>query len=615
MSQQQQENNNIPVDFTENASQVPPIVIVVHGVGQQARYDTLRGFLDGWCRAFKIEFSLSRAGLASELLMPDTGGSQKKLVLEKKEYLDFGLIEYNYSSSIESHKDLLEYTPKRWVQSWRTRLKDIDSKRQGGKAAEFSIINSIVDDVSFAIFLSKAMADRARIQTNAIEHGATHFLQQVQLYIDYPPYRDNIKSGLLSILDNLDQQPEYNNRRLIFVAHSLGTVVGYSTILDAVNLDKPWAKRVSHLFTFGSPLDTLRLLFPPLVELPEKGLEAPIKWINYCLSNDPIATDLAIVRSSLENAPKIFDTDSPEEVFLGAGGALTAHTDYWMEDKMMVDIKRVAFDYHKENNEDSSISRHKLFFSISLSGSLFLASVFLSLASAWFTVVWWEENLKGSDSDRATLLEPPLSQICACLLLFGCIVSHVVSWSLSFWLRLVAFMSSIVFCGLSISKLPQLANFLMKIPVDTSKEPIAPVLLSSQSIPVNTNLLLLLIPISAFFGLLQLDRSDLGKAFKLCWVLALSFISICLTIFVGRRDNPSNATAEIALLVLIFVTWWLAILLARISYFLSSFVMGRKHLDNLSKRWGTSSKSRLPRAPKIDSDLSVRNTKNDFTSN
>jgi len=198
-----------------------------------------------------------------------------------------------------------------------------------------------------------------------------------------------------------------DQRPIAIAAHSLGTVVMLRVLLDAIDRDLPWARRVTTLATFGSPLDLFVILFPELLTIPARTSHRSIRWTNYCFFNDPIASDLAVCRSWLKtNRITIFDDRAPEEIELGAGSLLAAHTDYWRDATMV----RHIIEGHARVESDPDARPRRKWRRPHINRVFLFASVATSALAAWLLLVWWEQNTKISDADRLVLLDDPAWQ-------------------------------------------------------------------------------------------------------------------------------------------------------------------------------------------------------------
>lgn len=559
-----------------------PLLIIVHGVGEQDRFGTLRQFIEGSTSGFDIPIKWSLAQF--EAHMRESGK------LEESD-LPFAFSEYNYARMIENHREIAEQDPRRWIRSFRNRLRGINRYRNGPEEQTFSLLDNVADDLLFASTLARLIADRLHLQTTKIDHAAVHFLQQVQLYIDHDKYRDEINKHFAAFMGTHSSLTPEGLPNTVLVAHSLGTVVTFRALLDGAANRDPWVKSVRGFFTFGSPVDLLLLLFPELFKSPVDGAGLEIPWNNYTFGNDPIATDLAIARQWVSvNAPTLFRDNDPDEVYLGPGTLVSAHTDYWEDADMLGDMRSSIVGLPESHCAATELRSKR-----DTAGRTVFHQAFLVTAAAvaWTILVWWEENLKDSDAHRLTLLGNPVAQISAWLATWLVVVSHIKCWSARSASRKWWF----IVCGLVtlilITFLPSL-KLLGGILDDRMGKPE----FSPYGEPWRLgNLILLLIPLSALGGASSPMYSEPSSQRKVMTISLLALLTVFLSLLVGSRDNPSNATSEFALLFFAFATWWLSVLLSRLHEAYRSFVGGREHLDTLARFWNVTTKNRGLRHP------------------
>ena len=554
-----------------------PLVVLVHGVGRQLRLDTMKSFLHGIAGPSKYN---SRAHLAEELI------EKKELCLE---WLPFDLVEFNYSKLILDHDEYLERNPKLWIQSFRNRLLEIDNKRAIDQAPseEFHIVENIAKDIQFSSMLVRQAAERFKLQPKTLEHAATEFLQQVQLYIDREAYRKQIRDGLSVYLGEVHSRSA-EPRDIYLIAHSLGTVVSFQTILRGAEVNSSWFPFIKRFVTFGSPLDLMLLLFPEIFPKPQVKSAANIRWTNYFFGNDAIATDLAIARNwVVEFATGVFAADAPDEVDLGPGSMLTAHTDYWKSAEMHTDI--IADQSGNENGSASLIS------SIATNGTRTVqpivsrAFAIVGLATSFIAggtlVLWWEENVKENNAQRILILSDPGVQLLIWIVATLMIAAYAKCWSGTMKSKLVSVASCFVFTAVLIAVMPPLQVFGTALPVRIERL---------------GNSFLLLSPIFGLLGIWTSPSSERFKGWNGLVAFVLGIIGLFCSLFLGTRDNPSNIVPEMALFSLMFGFWWLSVLLFRIDDAFRSFVGGRLHLDKLCKRWDVKPRPREFRKAIVD---------------
>ncbi|WP_254512274.1 hypothetical protein [Anatilimnocola floriformis] len=556
-----------------------PLAVVVHGVGEQLRFETLKVFIEGWTKDLELPVTRTRAQIAAEL--------RQRQVVDEPE-MPFKLVEINYSLDLDEFAHFGERDSRNWIRSFRNRLREINKQRcTANTPNDFAVIDHVTDDVLFATALTQFIASRFNIQASGIEHAALHFMKQVQLYLDHEPYREKVSETFQSSMERYAANSSSEDRGITLVCHSLGTVVALRGIVDAANTGKQWFTRIDRLITFGSPIDTVLLLFPELFPKFASPQKKKIEWLNYSFGNDPIATDLALARHWASNDSSPFCKDAPEEIDLGPGALTTAHTDYWRESAMYMDI----ITYSKFTDEEKRNRRLHLR-KQSISTIFHVVGLVLAAAVGWLLVVWWEENLKFTDSERATELAGPTAQLVCWVAMTFMVVCHVKCWSAKSKYRPVWLLS----CG-AISFL--LATFLPGLPLLGEELnycfPSVPYPLIEWWKP--GNLVLIIVPLSATLGVFRSGKLDVSTRAKAIVGGLLAVSTVVLSLAVGYRDNPSNASSEFGLLTLTFLLWWLSVLICRIHEVYASFIGGRAHLDYLSSAWGEESTKRHFRCP------------------
>ncbi len=564
----------------------PPLLVIVHGVGQQLKLETLRAFVAGCTADLDLPSTYTRAQLADELLehgsveVPDLGCA---------------FCEFNYADLIGQHSEYLEQDPRRWIRSFHDRLREMNQQRGGPKDAPFGGVEGVADDVLFATTLARVVANRLKLQTGSVSYAATVFAQQVQLYIDRRAYREEINTEFQACMDALTAIGRA--RPIHLISHSLGTVVCLRGLVKGAAEGRPWVRRVRRLCTFGSPLDLLLVLFPDLFECNnERRLR--IQWTNYTLGNDPIATDLAITRRWVSNhARGLFLNGSPEEVLLGRGSILRAHTDYWHNRSMLQDMSPRTVCGRRAGvlggEPTGGVDRILLKSSLASAMTSFIgASVLAALFVAGLLILWWEENLKLGNADRLLLGGSPARQSLAWVVAAAAVGSHMYCWSRGFasWLMVNLFIcvvSSLALIGL----LPPMPVFgqghAEARPLIESASGPGDLLGGIESAFSSGSAVLLTIPATAIVGVVVGQMSENAVVVsKVRVVLLLGLFTVVLSLSVGTRDNPSNIVPEFALLSLMFAVWWLGILLARIHNAYRQFIQGRRHIDFLARLWG-----------------------------
>jgi hypothetical protein len=552
------------------------LVVIVHGIGRQAELQTLKTFLEGCTADLDFPSTATRAQLAYQLRtngrvnVPEVG---------------LAFSEYSYSREIAQHLDYAEAEPKAWVRSLRNRLREINRNRGGPKDISFLELEFVIDDLVLAATLARLIAVRLRVQADPLRYVALGFIQQIQLYIDHDIYRDEIDRKFQVFIEGVAGDPAVAGRGLNLAAHSLGTVVTLRAILNAARDNKPWVKSVKTFSTFGSPVDLIFLLFPELFAEVKDYKGPPIAWVNYSFGNDPVASDLALVRKwAATKCPGLFVANDPGEVDLGAGSMATAHTDYW-SDRFMLDEICVRA---REDGTSAPVapvvaSKSRV---RSRSTAFKYGSMAAAVVVAWLIMVWWEENVKETDGVR-TMLGNPFEQLGVWFALWLMVWSHVKCWTAPRWPRL-GYFAICAAAGLG------LAEFLPGLSILPGLMPASWTQLDHPLRPDDEwwelgNLILLFVPGSALLGVIGVSFRKLVAKQKVALFAGLALGFVIFSLFCGTRNNPSNVMEEVGILLLALGLWWLSVLLSRIDEVFRHFIGARDHLDKLSALWGTES--------------------------
>jgi hypothetical protein len=565
--------------------------VVVHGVGRQAELDTLRTLVEG----YHLVTHTPRAG----------GVSRSEADLMREEDGADWFEEVRYSHLIAHHEEYGERDLRRWLRTFRGRLEEIHNERGGGDRLDFSGIESVTDDILLTTKIAKLITVRLKVGAESfesIELSANDFLRQLQLFADRESYRDAIVDQVrrgLAVVAAADP-----TRRLVVAAHSLGTVVTLIALLQAEAAGEVWVGQVDRFVTFGSPLDLVMVLFPEFFPTLSGSSGRGIRWTNYTLSNDPIATDLRLVRCWFlpVRATGLFSQGAPREDELGPGSLYAAHTDYWHEERMLGEL----FGRLPEAAGDVRPTRSGWMSGLARLG---WAAV---LVASWVMLIWWEENVKSHDTERVAALNRGVVQVVLWVLTAGLVGCHAACWSRSLRARWMYCIGAFALAAVLYFVLPPLAILgRPPPPVDVEENAAlksddwlsaafkeAASLLSNiakaNSDQLTGNIVLILVPLAALVGVARgagvlnvprIARPDSAPSSEKWLFRMLAGVIVFLSLGVGTRSNPSNITQEFGTLFLVFGFWMLTVLLFRIDRVYHDYVRGRRHIDLLHDAW------------------------------
>lgn len=558
-----------------------PLLIVVHGVGEQLRLSTNQAFVAGSMRASGFNNPPNRAQLDTSLT--DAG-------VWTHPDLSHDVMEVHYADLMDDFAKYAEQDPRTWLRSVRMQLADLNVQRGGPPEQTFERLEQFLDDAIWSARLGRLAADRFRISTSGVGHAAVQFLKQVQLYLDLERYRRAVDDRFQT---HLTDAVESGYKSITLAAHSLGSVVAMRALLLGRCEGHVWASHcVDRLITFGSPIDSLMVLYPELFDpVEEDSGSRKLRWVNYFYGNDPIATDMARARWWLRAcAPGVFVVDAPIEVYLGPGSVINAHTEYWFDESMHKDI------HGRDKTEEPghASDRRRSHDSVAPQvGRVFNAIGWaIAAATAWLMIVWWEENLKVVDSMRIVLLSHPVLQGLAWA---GCTVSaysHMKCFSGTVAIRVRWLCVCTLASALLVIAMPALPVVDLVLAVSSDRfaydgavhSILTVILLRGWFSPMQLGVtVLVLIPATAAVGVFRAQ----ARRLRTKTVLALlAGTALVLSVCIGTRSNPSNLGAEVGLLSLTFLLWWLGVLVVRLTSVYRAFVGGRQHLDVLSRYWG-----------------------------
>lgn len=159
-----------------------------------------------------------------------------------------------------------------------------------------------------------------------------------------------------------------NCERIVIVAHSLGTAIAYETLLNLGRKQSAerdgaaagpgnweFLRKISHLITFGSPIDRINYFFQLSAsrsfrfnhfsddllghcsDLPFHDEDRRISWINVRDPADPVASRLFSPRGPIPNRDHIQEIESTSSHFPDPAGAHTRYFDTRLTGRLLFD--------------------------------------------------------------------------------------------------------------------------------------------------------------------------------------------------------------------------------------------------------------------------------------
>jgi len=273
-------------------------ILIVHGVGQQKRFDTLSGFAAGLSENMQRRHPDTPLGVSRELLKD--GNVDSFLRLHRGEgdpQLD--IVEYYYQPKLQrqvKREDVVDWlltAAKRVKQVYRSKGFSNDERQTPGD--NYLLTGSVwllrimrplialvrlLEQFRFASPVANIVK---RLIFARLDTVLTDFVGDVVAYTAIDPrlrlnkVREDILSGcvhkLRHLLEAKNEKGELVYDQVIVAGHSLGSMVIYDAV-SQINRELQagcWkipgnSQRLSGLVTFGSPLDKIAMFFWPLPE-------------------------------------------------------------------------------------------------------------------------------------------------------------------------------------------------------------------------------------------------------------------------------------------------------------------------------------------------------------
>lgn len=359
------------------------IIVGVHGMGDQVRYETTQSIANQFCRYYKIQTAVPlgrfHSSDANRNGIVEVELNNAAVSLNKFKNLYFTEV---YWADVPRKPVTEGYTleeTKHWVKTiverFRCTVRDnriskfaklnsdkLSLMNKKGKEdrvkVDYKMIKSVLYEAVDAIAIMEKllkvtkMAGLLEFNLNSI---LTDFMGDVQIVTEFEKLRTEILNIFVSTVSRVH---ELNHDADIYViAHSEGTVVAFLGLLEAMNQKCPWIKNVKGFMTLGSPIDKHLILWPELWKDYEgnkkenkEGVgnnlqDNQIKWLNYYDLGDPVGYDLDTARDWVEGNALVFDFNEKHDYgFSRYYLPGKAHVDYWQDDELFNHIIRSVVD-------------------------------------------------------------------------------------------------------------------------------------------------------------------------------------------------------------------------------------------------------------------------------
>jgi hypothetical protein len=336
-------------------------IVIVHGIGDQVPNETSISFMNNFLRALPERGTeLDVDNLIESVDPPDRvdGAAPARFTPAFVKYscargnFVIGFSEVYWQDITNSY--LKHGAPPIpifvWAHSINTRL-----LRHG---RSFHVAREAIDNLERLLGLTRLLA-MAYKKSDVLYRVLNRFLGDVQMYAESDDIRGRINrrfahvAAQVSKLEaglkepfNLQGSPE-----IYVVAHSEGTVISYSTLVEAAEGKAAWFGQVCGLVTLGSPLDKHYSIWHNRFRTDAYSggpRERLIPWFNYWDVSDPVGYGLSRLQvrenaAQPTDAEELFDVryDQPFARYLVPG---LAHVEYWTDRDLHSHIIRHVLD-------------------------------------------------------------------------------------------------------------------------------------------------------------------------------------------------------------------------------------------------------------------------------
>ena len=401
---------------TPSALKFKDIILVVHGIGDQDRYATVRSvatrlagsktLLRGAADKAPVApqplgyFHSEVRSITSVRLLDDAAS------LTGTELASIGFAEVYWADiprKVVKEGHTLEET-KAWAHTVVARAEALceRARTKGGNTIvppDFNLAGEVLDDIIETVYVLENLlflAQKAGFFRFDLRQVLEAYLGDVQVVAEFDDLRANILSRFHRAMENVyEQQCQLGNPevRLHIVAHSEGTVVSFLGMLHAMSgaprrpaepaplseAARPmspgqfpcWLKHVQGFMTIGSPIDKHLLLWPRLwkdLDPARYSRENPghqIRWRNYYDYGDPVGFKLDSVRLWLkEKDCHAFEFCGCPKCQHDVGFARyllpgEAHNEYWNDAEVFEDFVHEAVQVSQNDPASRAVPRDK----------------------------------------------------------------------------------------------------------------------------------------------------------------------------------------------------------------------------------------------------------------
>jgi hypothetical protein len=315
------------------------VVVVVHGIGDQTRYETVQAIVRACFGAVRAPKAVALGDLHTRL-------SRGEPWAEGYPGLDgLAFAEAHWADVARARERYTMEGTGRWVGTVVERLRLQDQRyapaTPGLAPIPYELVRrQLLDAVRVLRLLTLLNRLLAKLELGSIplDRVLTSFVGDVQLFAEFGVYRERMLERFDDVVEAVDERATRQGRpvEIHVVGHSQGSAIALLGILLARARGKRWVRRLASLSTLGSPIDKFVALWSPLWgELfraaPSRPPAPGARWHNYVDLGDPVGETLELGGDLVGRvAPGLFAGDrATEHVFARYLVPGKAHVDYW----------------------------------------------------------------------------------------------------------------------------------------------------------------------------------------------------------------------------------------------------------------------------------------------
>lgn len=568
------------------------VVLVVHGIGEQRKYETLQEVIFQMGRVKHASWFVPLGRLYSVL--------QQSALFSDLRADGFEFAEVYWADIAAEHKSKASSSLARWASRVSHLLDYVDSKNPNVTGGQIDVkrLASVVDDTMLIAQISRFLIARARVDTQGFVDSAEHFIASYQLFSDFEDIREDIVRAFTDQLERIHELKKDENVEVHILAHSLGSVITICGLSELLRRGKKEVVgTVASLTTIGSPIDLFATLHKDILGLEHLKREQTaraIRWLNLVESADPIASSLTVTKCLLERSnSNLFDVPSGDTIvkptdqqYCSSPVPGGAHMRYWADAYVYKTMSLFAI------NGIFFLTRRPWSAVKSIAAALIPGAIAFGFSVAFAVLaLYWAFHMELVQPRPPTIagheLQDLMLRLCGALSLmcFGQVLLGSLGRSAVTQFAAMAGMATIVASGWLADETWDRMTFLR----------------------IGDHGGIKAIAIFVSIGVWQWGIDQFTPRNRLLSVLsvivALAAINVFALYSVPSSDLDWRAKIRDGFIVstLAALSWWLATLWWRFSVVWTKYVIGRKHIDVLADRWGyVDRRARSPKRSAFD---------------